>query len=94
MIQISELFETTDGFRSILDKVKTCSSFGEASDILAIAALGNQDPSFAQDLINIYDETLDRGKFCGYTAADVVEDGHMAEGKNTLTFFLDVGLVS
>lgn len=88
MIQISELFETTDDFRSILDKVKTCSSFGEASDILAIAALGNQDPSFAQDLINIYDETLDRGKFCGYTAADVVEDGHMAEGKNTLTFFL------
>ena len=42
MIQISELFETTDDFRSILDKVKTCSSFGEASDILAIAALGNQ----------------------------------------------------
>ena len=88
MIQFSDPFETTEDFRSILLRVKSSPSFGSASDILAIAALGHQDPAFAEELIKIYDETVGRGSFCGYTAADVVKDGHMAEGENTLTFFL------
>lgn len=88
MIQFSDPFETKEDFRSILDRVRSSPSFDSASDILAIAALGHQDPSFAEELIQIYNEVLDRGSFCGYTAADVVEDGHMNEGKNTVTFFL------
>ena len=88
MKQFSDLFETIEDFRSILDRVRNSPSFEGASDILAIAALGHQEPSFAQELIDVYKESLGRGNFCGYTAADVVEDGQMMEGKNRLTFFL------
>ena len=88
MIQFSDPFETKEDFRNILLRVKSEQAFDSASDILAIAALGHQDPAFAEELISTYNEVLDRGSFCGYTAADVVEDGHMAEGRNTLTFFL------
>lgn len=88
MKQLSFSIPNEHAFENAIDRVFACDAYEKATDVLAIAILGRQEPEYVERLIEIYKEREVKGTLCGYTAANALEYGICTKGGSNVTFFI------
>lgn len=88
MKQLSFSIPNEHAFENALDRVTAGPEYAAASDVLALAVIGRQEPEYVERLIEVYKEREVKGTFCGYTAANALEYGICTKGGSNVTFFL------
>ncbi len=88
MKQLSFSIPNEHAFENAIDKVIRCPEYAGASDVLALAVLGRQEPAFAERLIEIYKKRGIKGSLCGYTAANALEYGICTSGGSNISFLI------